>query len=81
MKVCHRFGPIVETCSGVPQGSVLGPFLFAAFMGAFTFTATHIDCVKYADDVTLVEVVQHDATSNVSLDDCIYPCSVAAVFL
>ena len=71
VKVCNRFGPVVETPSGVPQGSVLGPFLFAAFMGSFNFSAPNVVCVKYADDVTLIESVARNSCSTISLHDCI----------
>ena len=71
VKVCNRFGPAVVTRSGVPQGSVLGPFLFAAFMGSFSFSAPNVDCVKYADDVTLIESVHHNENSSITLDDCV----------
>ena len=57
--------------SGVPQGSVLGPFLFAAFMGAIKFDDLRVKCIKYADDVTLIEPVYANNTSSVSLDECI----------
>ena len=71
VKVCNRLGPAMHVPSGVPQGSVLGPFLFAAFMGAFTFSAPNVDCVKYADDVTLIESVSHGEQSSILLNDCV----------
>ena len=71
--ILNRLGPLVKAPSGVPQGSVLGPFLFAAFMGSFTFGRDNacIRSTKYADDVTIVETVTHNQVSSISLDDCI----------
>jgi hypothetical protein len=40
--------------SGVPQGSILGPYLFAVFMSTFSTVDSKTKLVKYADDVTLV---------------------------
>ena len=41
---------------GVPQGSVLGPYLFASFLGHLHFPSTnHEEIFKYADDITLIE--------------------------
>ena len=56
--------------SGVPQGSVLGPFLFAAFMEAFTFNCANVFSTMYADDVTIVEWVSRNQVSSISLDEC-----------
>jgi hypothetical protein len=49
-------GPAFEVVSGVPQGSVLGPYLFASFMGSLS-RAADANMVIYADDVTLIEEV------------------------
>ena len=81
IKICNRLGPIVEIHSGVPQGSVLGPFLFAAFMGSFTFSSSRVNCVKYADDVTLIESVSSDRASSISLDDCVSLFRSAGLFV
>ena len=59
VKVNNRCGPLVKCISGVPQGSVLGPFLFASFMGSVNFNnVQNIKCIKYADDVTIIEVMK-----------------------
>ena len=55
VKVLNTLGPVFDIPSSVPQGSVLGPFLFAAFMGSVDISFMNVRCIKYADDVTLVE--------------------------
>ena len=56
-------GPTFEVVSGVPQGSVLGPYLFASFMGSLN-RAVDANMVIYADDVTLIEELNDDHTSE-----------------
>lgn len=57
----------VKVTSGVPQGSVLSPYLFAAHMGSLKSTIPNSEMFKYADDVITAIPVQK--TSNV--DDLI----------
>ena len=71
VRILNSLGPVFDIPSGVPQGSVLGPFLFAAFMGAVDFSSLNVRCIKYADDVTLVEPLFRNETSSVTLDDCV----------
>ena len=61
---------MVSVCLGVTQGSVLAPFLFAAFMGSIDFSANHIECVKYADDITIIEGVPTNCISSIRLSTC-----------
>ena len=71
VKVLNSLGPSVVIPSGVPQGSVLGPFLFAAFMGSVRFPFANVQCVKYADDVSLIEPLSRYQTPSVTLDVCV----------
>ena len=70
VKIRDNIGPSVIIPSGVPQGSVLGPFLFAAFMGSVNFCHLNVNCIKYADDVTLIEPLTSTTASSVSIDEC-----------
>ena len=53
--------------SGVPQGSVLGPYIFAIFMSSFTALNPMISVVKYADDVTLIVPVYRNSVDDFSI--------------
>ena len=71
VKVLNTLGPIVDIPSGVPQGSVFGPFLFVAFMGSVNFSNMNVKCIKYSDDVTLIESLSLNQVSSVTLDNCV----------
>jgi hypothetical protein len=45
---------VVEVTSGVPQGSLLGPYMFALYMSTYEPVNSNVKMVKYADDITLV---------------------------
>ena len=72
VKICDRLGPVTAARSGVPQGSVLGPYLFAAFMGSISFPQSNVQCVKYADDITLIESISRNqaSVSSISIATC-----------
>ena len=53
-------GPTFPVLSGVPQGSVLGPYLFAMFVSSIAIKNEHAQIIKFADDITLVECLSTD---------------------
>ena len=49
---------VKSVTSGVPQGSVIAPFLFAAHMGSLSPHYSSTDMTKYADDIVSVTPVK-----------------------
>ena len=68
VKLFNNYSPLVEIPSGVPHGSVLGPYLFAVFMGRIDFSADNILCIKYADDMTILETFPYNCDFPTTLD-------------
>ena len=67
LKIFGSYGPSADIPSGVPQGSVIGPVLFAAVMGSLKVSPESL-AVIYADDITLVEPVpknNNELTDNI----------------
>lgn len=58
-----------HVASGVPQGSVLGPLLFASVMGKLTRKHHLTGLTKFVDDITIVVPVFKDADENQHISD------------
>jgi len=58
VKVKGRESSWKRVISGVPQGSVLGPILFCAFIDSFHSLSENSTIYKYADDIHIVHFVR-----------------------
>jgi hypothetical protein len=68
VKLHNTFSSWLPVRSGVPQGSVLGPFLFAVLINSFTPCSERTTCVKYADDVTLIHHIPRGDSDQLDVE-------------
>ncbi len=68
-----RIGDVVsrpmEITSGVPQGSILGPFLYAFATATYSPTSNDCHVMKYADDTSLIFPLYKTSDNNHVLDE------------
>ena len=67
VRIGDTLSSVTEVKSGVPQGSVLGPYIFAIFMSSYTALNPDVSIVKYADDVTIVVPVYKNSVADFSV--------------
>ena len=59
--------PILGIKQGVPQGSILGPFLFSIYINNFPSSGNVFEFLMYGDDTTLYCSIDKLATNEYKL--------------
>ena len=67
VKLGETKSSFTNVTSGIPQGSVLGPYLFALYMSTYKAKNSSVGVVKYADDVTLIVPVYKKDSDSLEL--------------
>ena len=68
VKINDDFSDWFEVCSGVPQGGVLSPILFALTIDSLRPKFGHTKIVKYADDVSILHFLRRDEDDHLAVE-------------
>ena len=66
VKIGNVYSSLINVTSGVPQGSLVGPYLFSMVAGSFPVDYEYSTVIKYADDFTVCSMLLKDS-QNVHL--------------
>ena len=69
-KIGNKIIPFEDIKYGVPQGSILGPFLFNIYLCDLFFAMETYDIASYADDTTPYVFGENNDSVIQSLEDC-----------
>ena len=72
VRIGDTYSASTAITSGVPQGSVLGPFLFSLTTATFSINSKNVHLVKYADDTTLCFPIYDNSNIYVHPNSHIY---------
>ena len=64
VKVGTECSRVIHVTSGVPQGSVVGPFIFSLVAGSFDFESKDCKVIKYADDFTMCATLKRNSPNS-----------------
>ena len=68
VKIGKEKSSLIDVTSGVPQGSVIGPFLFSLVAGSFYTEFLNCKVFKYADDFTMCAAILKKSENKHLLD-------------
>ena len=59
VKINNNFSSLLPVISGVPQGSILGPLLFAIFINDLPDCVSSSSCYLFADDTKCLKIISN----------------------
>ena len=68
VKIYHRISSVLRVKSGIPQGSIFGPYLFNVAIASLTAVNRKNTIIKYIDDCTYVIPIESPTPDDVKLE-------------